>query len=76
MKKSTFGFAAAIALGLAAFSAPASAFQAPVAGLAAAAGPDVTTVQFHRHRPVCNIRTVVTRNKFGKRVVKKVRVCR
>ncbi len=76
MKKTAFGFVAAIALGLAAFSAPASAFQAPVAGLAAATDHDVTSVQFRRPREICTVRTVVTRGKFGRTVVRKVRVCR
>ena len=76
MKKTAFGFVAAITLGLAAFSAPASAFQAPVAGLAAATDHGITTVQYRRHRPICTVRTVVTRGKFGHAVVRKVRVCR
>ena len=76
MKKTAFGFVAAIALGLAAFSAPASAFQAPVAGLATATDHGVTTVQYRRHRSFCTVRTVVTRGKYGRTIVRKVRVCR
>ena len=75
MKKITLGFAAAAFLGLASFSAPASAFQAPMPGVAATS--DVVPVQFrHRHHRVCKVRTVVTRGYHGRRVVKQVRVCR
>lgn len=76
MKKTALGFAAAIALGLASFSAPASAL--PVApGIAAQSSSEVTTVQYrHHHRPVCTMKTVVSRGHHGKRIVKRVRVCR
>ena len=81
MKKITFGFAAAALLGLASFSIPAAAFQAPMPGAAAAS--DAVTVQYrhrdhfrHRHHRVCKMRTVVTRGYHGRRVVKQVRVCR
>jgi len=74
MKKITLGFAAAALLGLASFSVPAVAFQAPMPG--AAATSDTVPVQFrHRHHRVCKVRTVVTRY-HGRRVVKKVRTCR
>jgi hypothetical protein len=74
VKKTALGFAAAIALSLASFSAPASALPA-AHGLAAHS--DVTTVQFrHRHGPRCTMKTVVSRGHHGKRIVKRVRVCR
>ena len=76
MKITALGFAAAIALGLASFSAPASAL--PAAHGLATHSSDVTTVQYrHRHRrPVCTMKTVVQRGHHGHRVVKRVRVCR
>lgn len=75
MKKITLGFAAAAALGLASFSVPAMAFPA-APGVAVQSSSDITTVQFHRHHKVCSVRTVVSRGHHGRRVVKKVRVCR
>lgn len=75
MKKTALGFAAAIALGVASFSVPASAL--PAAHGLATQSSDVTTVQYrHRHRPVCTVRTIVQRGHHGHRIVKKVRVCR
>ena len=82
MKKTALGFAAAIALSLASFSAPASAM--PAAHGLATHSSDVTTVQYrhrhhryHRHhRPVCTMKTIVKRGHHGHRIVKRVRVCR
>jgi hypothetical protein len=79
MKKLSLGFAAAALLGLAAFSAPASAFQAPLPGIGSHV--DATDVQYRSRRvirrgPVCTVRTVVTRGPYGRRVVKKIRTCR
>lgn len=77
MKITALGFAAAVALGLASFAAPASAL--PVApGIAVQSASDVTTVQYrHRHHPHCTTRTIVKRSHHGhRRVVKRVRVCR
>lgn len=79
MKKTAFGFAAALALGLVSFSLPASAMPA-APGLSTQAASDVTTVQYrhrhvHRHR-ACTYRTVVSRGYHGRRIVKRVRVCR
>lgn len=75
MKKTALGFAAAIALSLASFSAPASAL--PAAHGLATHSSDVTTVQYrHRHRPVCTMKTIVKRGHHGHRIVKRVRVCR
>lgn len=76
MKITALGFAAAIALGLASFSAPASALPA-APGIAAHTSSDVTTVQYrHRHRPHCTMKTIVKRGHHGHRIVKRVRVCR
>ncbi|MGX9393420.1 hypothetical protein ACWX0K_15985 [Nitrobacteraceae bacterium UC4446_H13] len=76
MKKTALGFAAAIVLSLASFSAPASAL--PAAPSLATHSSDVTAVQYRgRHRrPVCTMRTVVQRGHHGHRIVKRVRVCR
>lgn len=73
MKTTAFGFAAALALAVASFSAPASAFQ--VAPGLSASSSDVTTVRFDRHRH-CHVRKVVSRDRHGHRVVRTVRVCR
>ena len=76
MKITALGFAAAVALGLASFTAPASAL--PAAPGLVTHSSDVTTVQYrHRHRPHCTMRTIVKRSHHGhRRVVKRVRVCR
>lgn len=74
MKSYALGFAAAIALGFASFSAPASAMTISP-GLTAPASSDVTTVRLVR-RKVCTVRTTVSRGPMGRRVVRKVRVCR
>jgi len=80
VKKTALGFAAALALGLASLTVPASAMQ--VAPGIATHSSDITTVQYrhgHRHmapRKVCTVRTMVSRGHHGKRIVKKVRVCR
>lgn len=73
MKKITLGLATAALLGLAALSAPASAF--PATQLGASNSTHVVDVQYRRHRQVCTVRTVVTRS-HGHRVVRKVRSCR
>jgi hypothetical protein len=75
MKKIAFGLTAATLLGLASFSSPASAFQAPMTG-ASMAFSDVTIVQFRHRLPGCTVRTVVSRGPHGRRVVKRVRICR
>ena len=76
MKKLTLGLAAATLLGLTALAAPASALQAPLAGMSAAPS-DVMAARYHyRHRRVCTVRTVVSRGPYGRRIVRKVRVCR
>jgi hypothetical protein len=82
MKKFAFGFAAAVALGLASLSAPASAatlvqsttsVAAPVSNVTPAAYVRRTVI---RRGPVCSMRTVVRRGPMGRRVVTKTRVCR
>jgi hypothetical protein len=76
MKTLTLGLAAATLLGLTAFAVPASAFQAPLAGVSTAPS-DVTAARYHyRPRRVCTVRTIVTRDRFGRRIVRKARVCR
>ena len=74
MKKLTLlaGLGAAM-LGLASFSAPAAAF--PAAGLGNANPSLMQTVAWRHHR-VCKVRKVVTRDRWGHRRVKVVRVCR
>lgn len=81
MKKLAYAAVAAIAvLGFVLFSpAPANAFPAaPLTGVTTPS--DAMTVQYHRYRyhrgPVCTTRTVVTRGYHGRRIVKRVRVCR
>lgn len=80
MKKLAFGFAAAVALGLASFSAPASAAAPAQAGIAAST--DLSAARYVvrrtvvRRGPVCTMRTVVRRGPMGRRIVTKTRVCR
>ncbi len=73
MKTITLGLATAALLGLAALSAPASAFPAPQ--LAVSSHTNVVDVAFRHHRKVCTLRTVVKRS-HGHRIVRKVRTCR
>lgn len=81
MKRIAFGFAAAVALGLASFSAPASA-TAPVQAGIASTSTDISAARYVvrrtvvRRGPVCTMRTVVRRGPMGRRVVTKTRVCR
>ena len=80
MKTLTFGFAAALALGLAAFTAPASAMTPAPGGVAVSHGaPGVTAVRYVkrtvvRRGPHCVMRKVVQRGPHGRRVVR-TRVC-
>jgi hypothetical protein len=60
-------------LGLASLPAPAAAF--PAAGLANA-NPSITHSVRYRHRKVCTVRKIVKRDRFGRRHVRTVRVCR
>lgn len=73
MKKTMIGLTTAVLLGLGFSAAPAAAFQP--AHVAITKHSDVTTVRFHR-RPICTVRTVVSRGFHGRRIVKRVRVCR
>lgn len=80
MKKIAFGVAAAVLLGLASFSAPASA--APVQAPAVAPITDFSAARYVvrkkmvRRGPVCTVRKVVRRGPMGRRVVSTTRVCR
>lgn len=76
MKNLHLGLAAATLLGLIALAAPASAFPAPLAGVSAAPSAVVAARYHYRHRRVCMVRTEVTRGLYGRRIVRKVRVCR
>lgn len=78
MKKTVLGFAAVLALGFAAFAAPASAapVAVPAAGLTSIAHSAVTEARFVHHGRHCTMRTVVRRGPHGRRIVNKVRVCR
>ena len=81
MKKISFGFAAALALGFAALAAPASAAPAavPAPGLSDIAHPAVTKAYVERrvvrHGPRCTVRKIVRRGPYGRRVVTTKRVC-
>ncbi|MBI5130100.1 MAG: hypothetical protein HZA66_11715 [Rhodopseudomonas palustris] len=83
MKKLALGIAAAVVLGLGAFSAPASAAtSAPAASTTAAPMTDVSSQRYVsrrtvvRHGPRCTVRKVVRRGPMGRRVVSTTRVCR
>ncbi|MCG6206354.1 hypothetical protein LPW26_17025 [Rhodopseudomonas sp. HC1] len=83
MKKIALGMAAAVVLGLGAFSGAASA--APAASATTSVAQPMTDFsaqrRMHRHhgmhrRPHCTVRKVVTRGPYGKRIVRTSRVCR
>ena len=79
MKKIAFGFAAAMALGLASFVAPASAATPTPTGISTST--DISAARYVRRTVVrrgrvCTMRTVVRRGPMGRRVVTKTRVCR
>lgn len=80
MKKIAFGFAGALALGLASFVAPASAATPTPTGISTST--DMSSQRYTTRRtvirrgPVCSTRTVVRRGPMGRRVVTKTRVCR
>jgi len=80
MKKIAFGFAAALALGLASIAAPASAATVQPAGIASHDATDFSArrvvKRVIRRGPVCTVRKVVRRGPMGRRVVTKTRVCR
>lgn len=84
MKKTMMFAAAALALGVASFTAPASAATAVPAGVAAQSGStDVSAQRYVQRRtvirrggPRCETRIVRTRGPMGRVVVRKTRVCR
>jgi len=74
MKKLALGLAAAW-LGFSALSGSANAMPAHRSGITASS--DLVQAHYHhRHRKVCTVRTVVHRGYHGRRIVKRVRVCR
>lgn len=81
MKKTALGLAAALALGFAAFAAPASAapVAVPAAGFSTIAHPGVTnayvTRRVIRRGPHCTVRKIVRRGPYGRRIVTTKRVC-
>ena len=79
MKKLAFGFAGALALGLASFAAPASAASPAQSGISTSTDLSAQRVVRRtvvRRGPVCSTRTVIRRGPMGRRVVTKTRVCR
>jgi hypothetical protein len=80
LKKIAFGFAAAMALGLVSFVAPASAATPAPTGLSTST--DISAARYVvrktvvRRGPVCTMRKVVRRGPMGRRVVTKTRICR
>ena len=89
MKRFAFGFAAAVVLGLASLSAPASAATitktnvvAPMTKVSAQPMTDVSSQRYVTRRtvirrgPFCTVRKVVRRGPMGRRVVSTTRVCR
>lgn len=81
MKTTILGAAAAIALGLASFAAPASAATPAPAGISQpstdmSAQRVVRRTTVVRRGPVCSVRVVRTRGPMGRVVVRKTRVCR
>ena len=79
MKKIAFGFAGALALGLASFAVPASAAAPAPSGISDSTDVSAARVVRRtviRRGPVCTMRTVVRRGPMGRRVVTKTRVCR
>lgn len=79
MKTTALGFAAAVLLGMASFVAPASASTITPAGITQPS-TDISARRVVRkvirRAPVCTVRKVVTRGPFGRRIVRKTRVCR
>lgn len=74
MKTTTLGLAAAAMLGLASFATSASALPAAGTALESASTPAISVAW--RHHRVCRVKTVVTRGRHGRRIVRKVRTCR
>ena len=80
MKKFAFGFAVAVAVGFAAFSAPASAATivktSNAAPMTDVSSQMVTRRTVIRRGPMCTTRVVRTRGPMGRVVVRKTRICR
>jgi hypothetical protein len=72
MKKTLIAAAGAALLGLASFSAPAAAM--PVYGKTSIHSGVHSVRYVHRH--FCKVKRVVKRDRFGRRIVRHVRVCR
>ncbi len=76
MKKLSYALAAGTLLALSSLAAPANALPAHPLPSATVSG-DVVNARFHyAPRRVCTVRTVITRGYHGRRIVKRVRVCR
>ncbi|WP_155253816.1 hypothetical protein [Bradyrhizobium japonicum] len=76
MKKLSYALAAGTLLALSSLAMPAHALTAhPMPSAAVSA--DVVNARYHyAPRRVCTVRTVVKRGYHGRRIVKRVRVCR
>jgi hypothetical protein len=76
MKKLSYALAAGTLLALSSLAMPAHALTAhPIPGAAVSA--DVVNARYHyAPRRVCTVRTVDKRGYHGRRIVKRVRVCR
>ena len=76
MKKLSYALAAGTLLALSSLMVPAHALPAQPIPNASVSG-DVVNARYHYvPRRFCTVRTVVTRGYHGRRVVKRVRVCR
>ena len=76
MKKFAYAVAAGTLLALSSLAAPANALPAHPIPSVSVSG-DVVNARYHYvPRRVCTVRTVVTRGYHGRRIVKRVRVCR
>lgn len=75
MKKTALALVASAIIGLVSFSAPASAQHHHGGGVVKHSGGSARH-HHHMRRPVCHVRAVPSRDRFGHRVVRHVRVCR
>lgn len=76
MKKLSYALAAGTLFALSSLAMPAHALPAHPIPNASVPG-DVVNARYHYvPRRVCTVRTVVTRGYHGRRIVKRVRVCR
>jgi hypothetical protein len=82
LKTSTFALAAAFTLGLASFTAPASAMSPAPAAVISHGTANISPAAYVvkrtvvRHGPVCTMRKVVRRGPHGRKIVTQTRVCR